>query len=181
MERELHVFEEVAYLLWGLVILVCTAGGTYLLTGAFVSMDWDIFKLRQLLALGLFIISFWAIFKVANKRYHLILFFEDDLLTIKIKKGDINADTIEIPVQEIESLKFAPHTPRAPNEALFDFSRSYQLMYRTHSDEKYHQLLDIDSGTITLKVDDIANIMRFISQKNPGIHIPREQAEYFNL
>jgi len=181
MEKELHVFEEVAYLFWGLVILICTAGGTFLLSGSFVSLDWDIFKLRQLAALGLFMISFWAIFKVSNTPYHLVLYFEDDLLIIQIKKGDINADTIKIPVQDIEALKFAPHTPRSSNEALFDFSRSYQLMYRTHTDEKYHQLLQIDSGTITLKVDDIANIMRFISERNPNIHIPKEQAAYFNL
>jgi hypothetical protein len=54
-------------------------------------------------------------------------------------------------------------------------------MYQTHGDDSFKKLLDIESGTITLKVDDIANIMRFITKRNREINIPREQAEYFNL
>jgi len=181
MDKELHVFEEGAYLLWGLVILTCTACGTFLLTGSFISSGWDFMKLRQLSALVLFLISFWGIFKVSESHYHLVLFFDDDLLIIKIRKGKIQTDTIKIPVNEIESLKFSSHFSRSSKEALFDFSRSYHLMYRAHSGADYKQLLNISSGTITLKVDDIADIMRFITERNPNIHIPREQADYFNL
>ncbi|MDZ7680593.1 MAG: hypothetical protein U5J63_02505 [Fodinibius sp.] len=58
---ELHVFEKSANLFWGLVILVCTAGGTYLLAGTFVSMDWEPFRPDQLFALALFSLSFWGL------------------------------------------------------------------------------------------------------------------------
>ncbi|HKK44129.1 MAG TPA: hypothetical protein VJ964_01320 [Balneolaceae bacterium] len=181
MERELHVFEEGAYLFWGLVILICAAGGTFMLTGSFVSLDWDLSKLQQLAALGLYLLSFWGIFKVSDSHYHLIIYFEGDLLVIIVKKGTIHIDTLKIPVKDIEALKFSSHYPRSSNEALFDFSKSYHLMYRAHADTSYRQLFDIESGSITLKVDDIANIMRFITERNPEIKIPREQAEYFNL
>jgi hypothetical protein len=144
-------------------------------------MDWDFSKLRQIAALTLFILSFWAIFKISDPHYHLILHFENDLLVINIKKGEIRTDTLQIPIKDIKALKFVSHFPRTRNEALFDFSRSYQLMYQTHGDDSFKKLLDIESGTITLKVDDIANIMRFITKRNREINIPREQAEYFNL
>lgn len=180
MERELHIFEEGAYLFWGLVILVSTAGGTYLLTGSFViDSHWSI--LRQAAALILFLISFWGIYKVSDSHFHLTLFFEGAMLNILIRKGNLQTNAVTIPVNEIEALKFTSHYPRSSGEALFDFSRSYHLLYRTHTDPTFRRLLDVESGTITLKVDDIADIMRFITERNPGIHIPKEQAEYFNL
>jgi hypothetical protein len=181
MYRELHVFEKSTHLFWGLAILVCTAGGTYLLAGSFISMNWNLFKLDQLLALGLFIISFTGIIKLSEPLYHFILHMEGDMLVIDIKKGEIKADTIKIPVKDITALKFAPHFPRSPDEALFDFSTSYHLLYKKRGSGTFQKLLGTQSASITLKVDDIADIMRFITEQNPDISIPDEQATYFNL
>lgn len=181
MQNELHVFEKSTHLFWGLAILVCTAGGTYLLAGSFVSMSWDPFKLDQLLALGLFIISFTGIIKLSEPLYHFILYFEDETLIIKVKKGEVLTDTIRISAGDIEELKFAPHDPRSANEALFDFATNYHLLYKTAGQSAYQKLLGLESAAITLKVDDIASIMRFIKQRNPEVIIPREQASYFNL
>lgn len=181
MYQELHVFEKSTSLFWGLAILVSTAAGTYLLAGSFISMDWNIFKLEQLLALGLFSISFLGIIKLSEPLYHFILYMDDDMLTIDIRKGDIQADTIKIPVEDIQALKFAPHYPRKSDEALFDFSTSYHLLYKKRGSSKYQKLLGTQSASITLKVDDIANIMRFITEHNPEIAIPDEQSAYFNL
>lgn len=179
--KELHVFEESNHLFWGLIILVATALGTYLLAGSFVTMDWYPFNVRQLLSLGLFVISFVGIIKLSEPLYHFILYFEDNILLIDIKKGDLRTDTLKIPVDHIEHLKFAPHNPRDADEALFDFSTNYHLLYKEKEDTSFYKLLGDQSASITLKVDDIADIMRFISNRNPGIQIPREQAAYFNL
>ncbi len=179
--KELHVFEESNNLLWGLIILVATAAGTYLLAGSFVTTDWYPFNIRQLLALGLFGISFAGIIKLSEPLYHFILYFQDNRLIIEIKKGDINTDTFEIPVNAIEQLKFAPHDPRDADEALFDFSTNYHLLYQKKNEKTFHKLLGDQSAAITLKVDDIADIMRFISNRNPDIQIPSKQAAYFNL
>jgi len=181
MHDELHVFEKSTHLFWGLTILVCTAGGTYLLAGSFVSMNFDPFKLDQLLALGLFVISFTGIIKLSEPLYHLILYFEDDLLMIDIKKGQVKTDTMQIPVADIEELKFAPHNARSSDEALFDFATNYHLLYKTRTNPNFKKLLGLESAAITLKVDDIADIMRFIKERNPEVIIPREQASYFNL
>lgn len=181
MYRELHVFEKSTHLFWGLAILVCTAGGTYLLAGSFISMNWNLFKLDQLLALGLFIISFTGIIKLSEPLYHFILYMDDSLLVIDIKKGEMQADTIKIPVNDIKAMKFAPHFPRSSDEALFDFSTSYHLLYKKRGSAKFQKLLGTQSASITLKVDDIADIMRFITEHNPNISIPDEQAAYFNL
>ncbi|MEL7834834.1 hypothetical protein [Fodinibius sp. Rm-B-1B1-1] len=179
--KELHVFEESNHLFWGLIILVATAVGTYLLAGSFVTMDWYPFNVRQLLALGLYAISFTGIIKLSEPLYHFILYFRDSDLMIDIKKGDLKTDTLRIPVDNLQQLKFTPHTSRDADEALFDFSTSYHLLYQKKGDETFYKLLGDQSASITLKVDDIADIMRFISDKNPDIHIPNEQAAYFNL
>jgi len=181
MHEELHVFEKSTNLFWGLTILICTAAGTYLLAGSFVSMNWDPFKLDQLVALGLFIISFTGIIKLSEPLYHFILHHKEGFLTIDIKKGEVHTDTIRIPVEDIQELKFAPHDPRSADEALFDFSTNYHLLYKKKHQSTYNKLLGLESASITLKVDDIAKIMRFIKQHNSNVAIPREQASYFNL
>lgn len=179
--NELHVFEESNHLFWGLLILVATAAGTYLLAGSFVTADWYPFNIRQLLALGLFGISFLGIVRISEPLYHFILYFENNMLIISIKKGDLEADKLRIPAGEIQILKFAPHRPRSSDEALFDFSTSYHLLYKKEGDAAFHKLLGDQSASITLKVNDIADIMRFISERNPNVRIPKEQAAYFNL
>lgn len=181
MNKELHIFEKSAHLFWGLVILVCTAIGTYLLAGSFVTMHWSFLNLNQLAALALFAISFWGIIKLSEPLYHLTLFFDDRLLVIEVRKGDLHTDTFQIPVDEIQELRFAPHDPRSADEALFDFSQNYHLLYKTTDSLDYKKLLGLQSAAITLKVDDIADIMRFISSRNSQISIPPEQASYFNL
>lgn len=179
--KELHVFEESNHLFWGLIILVTTALGTYLLAGSFVTTDWYPFNIKQLIALALFGISFAGIIKLSDPLYHFILYADNNQLIIDIKKGEIKTDSLVIDMEEIQQLKFAPHTPREKNEALFDFSTSYHLLYQTRDATSFHKLLGDQSAAITLKVDDIAKIMRFISEHNPDILIPREQAAYFNL
>jgi hypothetical protein len=179
--NELHIFEKSTHLFWGLAILVCTAIGTYLLAGSFVSMSFDVFKIDQLVALGLFAVSFRGIIQLSEPLYHFILYFENTDLVIDIKKGDLQTEKNRIPVQQISILKFAPHYPRSSDEALFDFSTSYHLLYQESGTEEFKKLLGVQSASITLKVDDIAKIMRFISERNPDVSIPNEQATYFNL
>jgi hypothetical protein len=179
--KELHVFEESNHLFWGLIILVATALGTYLLAGSFVTMEWYPFNIRQLLALGLFGISFAGIIKLSEPLYHFILYFDEDILLIDIKKGEVKTETLQIPIDHIQHLKFAPHNPRDAHEALFDYSTNYHLLYKKKDDASYYKLLGDQSASITLKVDDIADIMRFISNRNPDINIPGEQASFFNL
>lgn len=181
MHKELHIIEESTHLFWGLVIFICTAVGTYLLAGSFIFIEWNIFNLNQVAALLLFLISFRGIFVLSEPLFHFVLYFEDRTLVIDTKKGAINVDTLHIPVDNIEALKFSPHSPRKSYEAMFDFSTSYHLMYRTKEGVNYRKLIEVESGDITLKVDDIADIMRFIREQKPDIHIPREQANYFNL
>ena len=160
---------------------MCTAGGTYLLAGTFVSMDWQPFRPDQFFALALFSLSFWGIIRLSEPLYHIILYFEGDVLTIDIKKGEVHTDTIRIAAKDIQALKFAPHQPREADEALFDFSADYHLLYKKSAASGYEKLLGLQAASITLKVDDIAKIMRFISEHNPEVSIPREQAAYFNL
>ncbi|MCW9707187.1 hypothetical protein [Fodinibius salsisoli] len=181
MHQELHIFEEETPVFWGLAILVCTAGGTYLLSGTFVSMDWNLLNIQQIGALVLFLISFWGIFKLSEPKYHFAFHFESEILVIDIQKGTHLLKTLKLPAQEIDALRFSPEYPRLPKEALFDFSRSYHLMWRRKNEPSYQKVLSVESAQFTLKVDDIAKIMHFIQQRVPDIYIPPEQSDFFNL
>ncbi|HEX6981406.1 MAG TPA: hypothetical protein VF181_01490 [Balneolaceae bacterium] len=180
MYQKLHIFEEETNLFWGLIILICASAGTFILSDSFIS-EWSLLNADQLSALALFLISFLGIYKLSEPLYHFIFFFENDILIIKIKKGELDVDSFSIPVRDIEALKFSPHYPCSSNEALFDFSMNYHLMWRKKNEPDYRKLLDLESANFTLKVNDIADIMRFILQQNPNVSIPKAQADYFNL
>ncbi|HLR24999.1 MAG TPA: hypothetical protein VK112_03960 [Fodinibius sp.] len=181
MQQELHITEEDSHLLWGLIILVCTTAGTYLLTGSFSASGWNPINLWQVAALLLFLISFMGIFKLSEPRYQFIFRIEDNLLQIEILKGSHPVDVRMIPLRDIAALKFSPVRSRSSGEALFDFSRSYHLMWRKRSEASFKMLLAVESSHITLKVDDIASIMRFIKRRIPDVEIPPSQANFFNL
>ncbi len=181
MEQKVHIYEEETNLFWGLIILVSTVTGTYVLAGAFTSSQWSNLEFRQLLALFLFIISFIGIFKLAEPLYHFIFNIEDQRLVIEAMKGEQQVKTIIIALNEIDSLKFSPDQPRSRGEALFDFAKNYHLMWRKKGQGRYRKLLDVENASFVLKVDDIADIIRFIRRHRQDVHVPRGQAEFFGL
>lgn len=181
LHRELHVFEKNNHLVWGLIIFVCSSAGTYLMANSAFFMDWSLFSAKHIGALILLGISFRGIFILSDPLYHFVLYFENRTLVIEINKGEIKQKTQRISVDDFESLKFTPHTPRKSGEAMFDFATSYHLLYRQKGETEYRRLLETESDSITLKVDDLATIMRFIKDRNSEIYIPDEQARYFNL
>src|SRR5699024_9993761 len=79
------------------------------------------------------------------------------------------------------ALEFRPERSRSSGEARFDYSRSYHLMWRKANEVSYQKLLALNSTDITLQVDDIADIMRYIKKRVPEADIPIEQASFFNL
>lgn len=176
--RELHIIEERAQLFWALLVFVCTCGGTYLLAGAFIFQNWNFFNTDQLGAIVLFLISFWGIYRLTEPRYHFTIYSKERMLVIEIMKGSLDVDTIHIPIDEIEELKFSPYRPRKENEANYDYSTSFHLMYRTANSNSLKKIIDVESGSITLKVKDIAKLMRYIHERNPEITVPESQ-QYF--
>lgn len=181
MATKIHIYEEQTKLLWGLITLVSTIIATYILAGTFTAPSWSNLELSQLLSLGLFIISFIGIFKLAEPLYHFILHTDKKVLTIEAMKGDKKIKTIQIYLEEMEGLKFKPDEPRSQNEALFDFAKDYHIMWRKKGHSEYQKLLDIEENDFVLKVDDIAKIMQFISEHNSEIYIPGEQSSYFGI
>ncbi|TYP95299.1 hypothetical protein LX73_0597 [Fodinibius salinus] len=177
-DRELHIIEEQAQLFWALLVFVCTCGGTYLLAGTFIFRSWNFFNLDQLGAIVLFLISFWGIYKITEPRYRFTIYAKKGTLIIEIMKGSLDIDTVHIPIDEIVELKFSPHRRRKENEASYDYSTSFHLMYRTVNSNNFKKVIDVESGSITLKVKDIAKLMRYIHERNPDITVPESQ-QYF--
>lgn len=176
----LNIYEEETNLFWGLVILVCTAGGTFLLADSFVTVQWDFTGFSQLFALLLFVISFIGIFKLAEPLYHFTFYVEGETLFIDVKKGEQDIKTITVSLTQIEAMKFAPYYPRSSGEALFDFSTSYHIMWKAENKGDYKKLIDLGQESFTLKVEDIAKIIRFIQSHNTRIRVAEEQTDLFS-
>lgn len=181
MNENIHIYEEATNLFWGLVILVSTTMATYLLANAFVSGDWSLTSLNQILALLLISLSFVGILKISEPLYHFTFSIKNQELVINSKKGEQHVHTDTIPLLKIDALKFASYRPRTKGEALFDFSTNYQLMIKKSSDTDFKPLIDIPEAAFTLKVDDIIKVIRYIKRHQPSVQVPREQAEYFNV
>lgn len=181
MNKQLHIYEEATNLFWALIIVVCTTLATYILANSFITDGWSFSSLNQIIALLLFTVSFIGILKISEPLYHFVFSVSGQTLVIDTHKGEQHIDTDEIPLPEIEALKFSPYLPRSPGEALFDFSTNYQLMFKRKSESSYKQLIDLAGVSFTLKVDDISKIIRFIRTYQPSVAVPREQADLFNL
>ncbi len=179
--RQLHIYEEETHLFWAPVILVAAAAATYLLSGVSFSDITAFGGLTQVAALLLLLLSFYGIIKLSEPLYHFVFQLSDRSLIILVKKGERHVTTMDIALKDIEALKFSPGEPRAPGDALFDFSITYHLMWKPKQSSEYRRLLDLGSASFVLKVDDIARIIRFIRTRNPGIYVPPEQASFFNL
>jgi hypothetical protein len=180
-ETELHIFEEETGLLWAPVVVVTSAAATYLLSDVFVSGELAVGGIKQIAALLFILISFYGILKISDPLYHFIFHVHDKNLSIDVKKGEREIKTFHINISDIEALKFAPNELPSPGEALFDYSTTYHLMWKSRHDNKFCRLLDLGSTTFYLKVVDIVRIIRFLRFYNPEIDVPKEQASYFNL
>ena len=179
--KKLRIYEEATNLFWGLIVVVTTASATYILANTFVSSGWQISGVKQVIVLLLFTVSFIGIFKISDPLLHFVIYIENRVLTIEVFKGDDQFKTIEVPLNNIETLKFSPHYSRSSGEALFDFSTSYHLMWRPVDGNNYAKLIDLEDISFTLKVEDIAKIIRLIREHNPNIGVPAEQREFFGI
>lgn len=181
LSKKLHIYEEATNLFWGLLVVAATASATYILANTFVSAGWQISGVKQVIVLILFSISFIGIFKISDPLLHFVVFIEQQSLNVEVRKGEEPIKVITIGLDEIETLKFSPHFSRSKGEAMFDFSTSYHLMWRPVHEQAYQLLIDLDDISFTLKVEDIAKIIRLIREHNPDIKVPAEQEEFFGI
>lgn len=181
MHNKLHIYEEATYLFWGLIIVVSTTLATYLLANAFLNGGFSFSSLNQIIALMLFTLSFVGILKISEPLYHFTFEIRDKQLVIHTKKGEQHIQTDTIALNRIDGLKFSPYLPRSKGEALFDFSTNYQVMIKRTMGSEYRPLINLEDAAFTLKVNDIVKIIRFVKKHQPQVHVPREQAEVFNL
>ena len=177
---KLVIYEEETNLLWGLAVVVTTALATYLLGDAFVDEALFIIGFRQLSALFLFIIAFVGILRITDPLYRFELSAEGDMLSIEAYKGDYLVKNFYYNLREFEELHFAPKNADWNDKALFDFSPSYHLMFRSHITGRHEKLIDLGDVSFTLKVPDIAKIIQFIRRQNPAIRLPEEQEAFLS-
>lgn len=180
MHTTLTIYEEETNLLWGLAVVVASALATYLLGDAFVQESLLVIGFRQLLALSLFVLAFVGILKITDPLYRFDLRVDGEQLVIDAYKGEELEKTLTYDLHELAELRFAPKTPTSRGDALFDFSPTYFLIYRSAADNKYRKLIDLGNVSFTLKVPDIARIIRYIRQHSPSIRIPDEQEAFLN-
>ncbi len=173
-DSQIHIYEENINLFWGLLGILTIASGTYLLADAFFAGNWKLASIQQIGSIALFAIGFYAIIKLTDPLYHFILSMQDEILCVEIWQGsESHLNTKKIRVNEITDLKAARHTPRKENEALFDFSTNYHLLYRTGKEQVYESLIDLEKQSFALKLKDIEKVIKFLKQQNRTIKTSR--------
>ncbi len=173
---QIHIYEENINLFWGLIGLLTVASGTYLLADAFFGSSWTFLGLQQISSLILFALGFYAIFQLTSPLYNFIIKLQDDVLHIEIWQGSETQLKIkQIELNEIIELKIAPHTPRKENEALFDFSANYHLLYRAGQEPVWHPFLELENHSFTLKIEDIRKIAQLLKRNNATINMRSNQ------
>lgn len=183
MRNKLTIYEENTSLMWAPVIVVSAALGTYLLGDILLTEFGGSGTFRHLLVFGLFLLSIYGIVQISEPLYKFV-FTTDDydrVLVIRIFKGEHRSGDLRIPFSEIEALKFSSIFPRERGEALFDLSGNYRLLYRKKGERDYRPLLQPGTDSFVLKPDDISKVIRFIRSYNPGIYVPEEQANFFDV
>lgn len=174
--NKIYIDEENTQIIWGLVTVVSIGIATYVLLNAFMAASWQWAGYKQLLSMALFIIGFYGIIRLSSPLYHFILEVEDETLLIEIwKESEQPIDVKKVQLDSIEELRIAPHTPRSPNEALFDFTTSYYLLYKTKENDNFNRLISLEGESFTLKVDDIKKIIRFLKIHHNTIRVPDKQ------
>ncbi len=178
---KIHIYEENTQIIWGLIAIVSIGIATYTLFNAFMAVSWQWAGYKQLLSMALFILGFYGIIKISTPLYHFVLKVTDSTLNIEIwREGDEPLDIKSLSLRAIDELRVAPHTPRAPDEALFDFSTSYHLLYRLRDDTEFRRLIKLQDASFTLKVEDIKKIVEFLSSHNSEITIPDTSRFHLN-
>ena len=180
MGSTLTIYEEDTNLFWGLIVVAATALATYLLGDAFVDEALLLIGFRQLSALFMFIVAFIGVLRITEPLYRFELSAEGDMLTINAFKGDTDIKSFYYNLREFEELRFAPKNPSWHDEALFDFSPSYHVVFKSRITGRYEKLIDLGDVSFTLKVPDIAKIIQFILRHNANIRLPEEQEAFLN-
>ena len=176
---EIHIDEENTNLIWGLVAVVTIAAATYMLTNAFMAGSWTHASYVQVISAILFSVGIYGVIRISTPLYHFVLRAEETNLKIEIwQDGETPIDVQAIPLPEIQELHIAPRTPRTSDDALFDFSTSYYLLYRLKSANSFNRLIDLEGKSFALKVEDIQRIMQFLHRHQPTITIPAEDAVF---
>ena len=161
--------------------MVAIAGATYMLSNAFMAGQWSVAGYAQLVSVGLFAVGCYGLIRISSPLYHFVLTVEDELLRIEIwHGGDQPQDVQAIRLQHINTIRIAPQRRRAENEALFDFSMNYQLLYTTKTDTDFRPLIALEEQSFTLKVDDIHNIIDFLHVHHPEIDRPDANQLFLN-
>ncbi|HYW35803.1 MAG TPA: hypothetical protein VE868_10385 [Balneolaceae bacterium] len=174
--EKIHIDEEKTYLIWGLSAVVSIAAATYILSDAFVTGSWGTAGYKQFTSLILFIVGIYGIIRISSPLYHFDLYIEDSMLCIKIQKGEQKPLEVQkISLDAIRELRIAPHTPRSSNEALFDFTTNYHLLYKDDRTGNFERLIYLEGETFTLKVKDIRKIIGFLVAHKSDISIPDDQ------
>ncbi|MDZ7694455.1 MAG: hypothetical protein U5K69_25590 [Balneolaceae bacterium] len=180
MNSTLTIYEEETNLFWGLIVVAATALATYMLGDAFVDEALLIIGFRQLMSLMLIMLAFIGVLRITDPLYRFELSAKGDMLTIEAFKGEQHVEEFNYNLQEFEELRFAPKNADWPDKALFDFSPSYHILFKSRVTGQFEKLIDLGDISFTLKVPDIAKIIRFIRRQNSRIRLPEQQEAFLS-
>jgi hypothetical protein len=174
--EKIHIDEERNNLLWYLITIVAIALAAFLLIDAYLAVVVGIVFYKLAITLLLIGVAAYSVTQINKPVYHFDLSIDDSMLIIDVYKGDYEpSDRQKLPLSEIGELRIAPHVPRKQNEALFDFTTNYYLLYRNNSARDYKRLIYPGRKFFTFKVEDIRKMIAFLSAHDETLLIPSDQ------
>ncbi len=171
--EKIHIDEERNNLLWYLITIVAIALAAFLLIDAYLAVVVGIVFYKLAITLLLIGTAAYSVTQINKPLYHFDLSIVDSILIIDVYEGDNEtANRQELSLSEIGELRIAPHIPRKQNDALFDFTTNYYLLYRNNPAENYKRLIYPGKKLFTFKVEDIRKMIGFLTTHDETLLIP---------
>ncbi len=180
--RQKMTVEENHYrFVWVLVTVVSLATGVVLFDP--LQNSASLFEEYGLIILisFLFTTGIWGIYKIIQPIYTVILHIDEPVLNVTIFYGDAPVNKYSLSLDRIHIVTFQHRTPPSSNEALYDFATDYLAVYRSDDENNFQPLIDIAPEKMALKINDIADIIRFLRKYRSSIQIPEDDRSILGI
>jgi hypothetical protein len=182
LPRSITVEENHYRFVWGLITVLCLLVGSLLFNPLQNSgSTFEQYGLVTVISM-LFTSGIWGIYRTLQPIYSAELKVVDTHhLNIKIYYGEDPIKQYTLDIRAIQSVTFRHRVPPGPGEALYDFSTDYLIVYQTGPDLPVQPLIDISPEYMTLKLQDIKEIIYYLKHYNPSIDVPTRDKKILGL
>ena len=179
--QHLKIFEESYKTSWAAITVFAFLVGALLLQQLQYYSGWLAQNGMIILTSGCFALGIWGLYKLIEKLYVIEFILEDEMLYIKVFRGENLEFSRAISLRDIAMFSFSYHEAPGPYDALYDFSSNYIPVIKKSLDGNFELLIDLEASRFTFKIQDIKQIADFLLRNKSDIEIPQPQRSILNL